>query len=157
VFVCENPAVLRAAAGALGPRGAALVCAEGAASVACRHLVAACVDAGATVMWRNDFDWPGLRMTAAALTRFGAAPWRMGAADYLAAIDSGSSGRPDRGSDSIGGGRPDSGRPGGSGAPLRGAPAASPWQPELASTMARTGRSVMEERLIPELLDDLRA
>jgi len=127
VYVCENPAVLRAAAG--GPC-APLMCTEGAASVACRRLVAAVVAAGAQVLWRNDFDWPGLRMTAAALERFGAQPWRMGRQDYGAA--------------------------GPGGTPLRGAPAASPWDPELAEMMARTGTSVMEERLLSHLLADLR-
>jgi uncharacterized protein (TIGR02679 family) len=130
VYVCENPAVLRAAAIALGSGCAALICAEGVASVACRHLVASCRRAGATIRWRNDFDWPGLRMTAAAVTRFSAVPWRMGAQDYDQAD--------------------------GEGAPLRGAAAASPWDPGLAVSLARTGRAVMEERLIPELLRDLR-
>ena len=40
--------------------------------------------------------------------------------------------------------------------PLRGAAAPSPWEPSLASTMAERGRAVMEERLIPLLLNDLR-
>ena len=131
VYVCENPAVLRAAATALGPDCAPLICAEGVASVACRHLVASCRQAGATIRWRNDFDWPGLRMTAAAVTRFSAKPWRMECHDYDQAD--------------------------GEGAALRGAAAASPWDPRLAESMLRTGRAVMEERLIPHLLRDLRS
>lgn len=127
VYVCENPAILRAAA---GRPSAPLICTEGVASVACRRLVAAAASAGAAVMWRNDFDWPGLRMTASALERFEARPWRMSAADYLAA---------------------------GPGAtPLRGAPATSPWDPDLAIAMSASGRSVMEERLLHHLLADLR-
>jgi hypothetical protein len=43
----------------------------------------------------------------------------------------------------------------GEGSPLRGAAAASPWDPGLAVSLARTGRAVMEERLIPQLLRDL--
>jgi Protein of unknown function C-terminus (DUF2399) len=40
--------------------------------------------------WRNDFDWPGIRMTAAALDRYpAAAPWRMAAADYPCAVGDG--------------------------------------------------------------------
>ena len=40
---------------------------------------------------------------------------------------------------------------------LCGSAAPSPWDPELAPEMARRGRAVMEERLIPLLLGDLRA
>ena len=40
--------------------------------------------------------------------------------------------------------------------PLRDTPATSPWDPALATTLETSGRSVMEERLIPVLLDDLR-
>lgn len=130
IFVCENPAVLRAAAGQLGSRCAPLVCTEGVASVACRRLISAAADAGARIHWRNDFDWPGLRMTAAAIATFCAVPWRMSAGDYRAAVASG-------------------------GTRLRGAPAPSPWEPELAAAMAANGRTLMEERMLPRLLTDL--
>ena len=83
--------------------------------------------------WRgaNDFDWTGLRITAAAVDRVGARPWRMGEADYAAAVVAGDT------------------------EPLRGTPAPSPWDPPLAASLAANGRSVMEERLIAELLADL--
>jgi uncharacterized protein (TIGR02679 family) len=131
VFVCENPAVLRAAAARLGPRSAPLVCSEGVPSTACWRLLAAAE--GADVIWRNDFDWAGLRITAAAVERIAARPWRMGEADYRAALSTGDS------------------------EPLRGAAAPSPWDPGLAAALAAAGRSVMEERLVPDLLDDLAA
>jgi uncharacterized protein (TIGR02679 family) len=127
VYVCENPAVLRAAATVLGAACAPLVCTEGVPSVACSRLLEA---AGpATIHWRNDLDWPGLRMTAQAIKRFGALPWRMSTADYLAAADDG--------------------------APLTGTPVASPWDDSLAEAMREAGRSVMEERLLSRLLADL--
>ena len=129
VFVCENPAVLRAAAARLGPRSAPLVCTEGVPSTACWRLLDAA--AGAEVSWRNDFDWAGLRITGAALDRTGARPWRMAEPDYTAALDAGGS------------------------EPLRGTPTPSPWDPVLATALAAAGRSVMEERLIPDLLADL--
>ena len=44
----------------------------------------------------------------------------------------------------------------GTGAALRGARVDSPWDPDLAEAMVRLGRSVMEERLLPHLLADLR-
>jgi hypothetical protein len=80
--------------------------------------------------WRNDFDWAGIRMTSAALARYpNARPWRMAAKDYLSAV--------------------------GPGQPLLGAPADTPWDEQLASEMKTAARSVMEERLLHDLLDDL--
>ncbi|MER5917385.1 TIGR02679 family protein [Streptomyces sp. NPDC001982] len=131
IFVCENPAVLRAAAGELKDTGAALVCTEGVPSAACHKLLGDAVRAGARLHWRADFDWAGLRITADAVTRHGAHPWRMTAADYTAALSKGES------------------------TPLAGPPAASPWDPELARAMEESGSTVMEERLLPALLSDL--
>jgi uncharacterized protein (TIGR02679 family) len=131
VFVCENPAVLRAAAGDLQDRSAALVCTEGVPSAACHKLLGDAVRAGARLHWRADFDWAGLRITAGAVARHGARPWRMTAADYTVALSKGES------------------------TPLAGPPAASPWDPELARAMQETGSTVMEERLLPALLSDL--
>ncbi|RZU52691.1 uncharacterized protein (TIGR02679 family) [Krasilnikovia cinnamomea] len=126
IYVCENPAVLRAAA---GHATAPLICTEGVPSVAVHTLLASRA-AGTVIRWRNDFDWAGIRLTAAALARYpDAVPWRMSGADYLDV-------------DAIG-------------LPLTGAPAASPWDHSLAEAMVATGRSVMEERLIGTLLDDL--
>ena len=127
IFVCENPAVLRAAA---GRRSRPLVCTEGVPSVAVHALLQA-ARPGTPIHWRNDFDWPGVRMTATALDRYPAArPWRMAAADYRA------------------------GAPGGM--PLTAGPAATPWDPPLATTMRESGHTVMEERLLNLLLHDLR-
>lgn len=131
IFVCENPAVLRAAAGELEDTGAALVCTEGVPSAACHKLLGAAVRAGARLHWRADFDWAGLRITADAMARHGARPWRMTAADYTVALSMGES------------------------TPLAGPPAASPWDPELARAMEESGRTVMEERLLSALLADL--
>lgn len=131
IFVCENPAVLRAAAGELQDTGAALVCTEGVPSAACHKLLGDAVRAGARLHWRADFDWVGLRITADAVVRHGARPWRMTVADYTAALGKGES------------------------TPLAGPPAASPWDPELARAMKESGSTVMEERLLPALLSDL--
>jgi uncharacterized protein (TIGR02679 family) len=129
VFVVENPAVLRASCAAYGPAAPPMVCTEGAASAAAHRLLGQA--APAALWWRNDFDWAGVRMTAAALARYPQArPWRMGVADYLGGSDSGQ--------------------------PLLGTPAPTPWDPGLATEMMAVGRSVMEERLLPTLLSDLR-
>jgi uncharacterized protein (TIGR02679 family) len=125
--VCENPAVLRAAAADLGPRCGPLVCTEGIPSAACHHLLSQ----ASVLHWRADFDWTGLRVVGAAIERYRAVPWRMGAGDYLDAAAAGES------------------------ETLKGPPAASAWDARLAAEMRASGRAVMEERLIPLLLGDL--
>jgi uncharacterized protein (TIGR02679 family) len=128
IFVCENPAVLRAAT--VAPSHP-LVCTEGVPSAAV-HAFLRGARVGTRIWWRNDFDWTGVRVTAAALVRYrSAAPWRMAATDYADAATTG--------------------------VPLRGSPVATPWDPELALAMRENGRAVMEERLLDELLGDLRA
>ncbi|WP_428962300.1 TIGR02679 family protein [Micromonospora fluostatini] len=130
VYVCENPAVLRAATTALGAQAPPLICTEGVPSVAVHTLLYAA--RGAVIRWRNDFDWTGVRLTAAALQRYpGAVPWRMTAADYLPAA--------------------------GTGTALLGTPTETPWDPSLGESMRRNGRAVMEERLLDRLIADLRA
>jgi uncharacterized protein (TIGR02679 family) len=127
IFVCENPAVLRAAA---GRTTAPLVCTEGVPSAAV-HALLATASSGTVIRWRNDFDWTGIRLTSSALRRYpGAVPWRMGADDYAAA-------------------------PGG--VPLSGIAAATPWDPGLAESMGVSGHAVMEERMLDLLLADLGA
>ena len=128
--VCQSPAVLRAAAGQLGTGSAPLVCTEGEPSVACYRLLRAAVATGTRIHWHGDFDWAGLRATAAAIRRLDAAPWRMGADDYRGALAASSE-------------------------PLRGPAADSPWDPRLAELMQASGRAVTEERQLPMLLADL--
>ncbi|WP_245627808.1 TIGR02679 family protein [Actinomadura oligospora] len=129
VYVCENPSVLRAAVAE--PPGAPLICTEGVPSAACHRLLEAVRNTGAAIRWRGDFDWTGLRTTTMAIDRYGAVPWRMTSDDYDTALGEGES------------------------EPLRGSPAASPWDPDLEQRLHATGRAVMEERLIPLLLADL--
>jgi uncharacterized protein (TIGR02679 family) len=128
IFVCENPAVLRAAAATFGGQARPLICTEGTPSVAAHQLLG--YTAPARIRWRNDFDWVGLRLTAAALGRYPrAVPWRMTGEDYLRAA--------------------------GTGPALLGARAESPWDPSLSAALSRVGRAVMEERLLDDLLADL--
>jgi uncharacterized protein (TIGR02679 family) len=130
IFVCESPVVLRAAAAELGAHGAALICTEGRVSEACDRLLGSA--AGARIHWRTDFDWPGVRMTAAATQRYAALPWRMATEDYLAALEAGP------------------------GDPLEGTRTAAPWDADLPAAMARERRAAREEWLLPALLGDLR-
>ncbi|GLY06924.1 MULTISPECIES: TIGR02679 family protein [Actinoplanes] len=126
VFVCENPAVLRAAA---GRATAPLICTEGVPSAALHALLAA-LPPTTVIHWRNDFDWTGIRLTRAALARYpGATPWRMSTDDYRSRA--------------------------GRGIPLLGTPATAPWDPPLTEAMTETGQAVMEERLLDVLLTDI--
>lgn len=128
IFVCENPAVLRAATN-LGAPTRPLVCAEGVPSAAAHALLRGAQ--AAVIRWRNDFDWTGVRLTAAALARYpNAVPWRMSREEYL----------------------PEASR----GPVLLGTPADTPWDPQLSEAMRQAGRAVMEERLLDGLLADLR-
>ncbi|MEZ0090870.1 TIGR02679 family protein [Streptacidiphilus sp. EB129] len=131
LYVCENPAVLRAAAAELAQGSAPLVCTEGVPSAACRRLLDAAVRAGARLHVRADFDWAGLRIAGSLLDSPRSTHWRMSAADYRDALAQVT------------------------GAPLVGTPAASPWDPDLAEQLAVRNSAVMEERLLPLLLSDL--
>ncbi len=131
IFVCGSPVVLRAAAAELGPGSAPLICTEGRLSAAADRLLGG-VAAGTGIRWRNDFDWPGVRLTAAATERYAALPWRMGAEDYLDALEAGGE------------------------EPLPGTRTATPWDLGLAAAMSHEQRAGREEWLLPALLADLR-
>jgi uncharacterized protein (TIGR02679 family) len=128
VSVCENPAVVAAAAHRLGAACAPLVCVEGQPSAAGQTLLRQLAGAGARLAYHGDFDWPGLRIGQLVVDRFDAEPWRFTTADYVAA-------------------------PGGP--PLQGRPATASWDPKLAAAMSSRGAAVHEEQVLDDLLDDL--
>ena len=128
VHVCENPAVLRRAASDLGAAAGPLLCTEGRPSTAF-HQLAGAVDG--ELRYHGDFDWPGIAIASSVMARHGAAPWRMGAADYLAAARA----------DSVA---------------LAGARRPTPWDPALADAMTATGTVVYEESVADTLIADLR-
>ncbi len=134
VFVCENPAVVEAAADALGTRSAPLVCVEGVPSTAAMVLLRGLSSAGARVRVHADLDWAGLRIAGQVLAETSGGPWRFTSADYRAALAAGQ-----------GGPR------------LTGAPASSPWDTSLAGAMREAGLSVPEERVLAGLIRDLGA
>lgn len=136
VLVCENPAVVAAAADRLGgeqPR-APLVCTEGMPDAAADLLLGRLAAVGCDVAFHADFDWGGVRIGAVLHRRYGARPWRFTAADYRAAVSSAARTRP-----------------------LPRTAAEAPWDPDLAPTMRTTARAVVEEQLLDVLLDDIDA
>ena len=133
VFVCENPAVIAAAADELGAGCPPLVCVEGQLSAAARALLAHLVAHNAHIAYHGDFDWGGVRIAAGVLALPRAKPWRYDAESYLAAVH------------------------GGLGSPLTGGtPLDTPWDPSLRSVIERHNVRVEEEHLISGLLADLR-
>lgn len=134
VYVCENPAVLRRASGALRAASAPLICTEGRPSTAFHRLAAAVVSGGGELRYHGDFDWPGVSIAGAVITRHGARPWRLSAADYLAGV---------RADDDY--------------VALSGAAQPTPWDPSLAEAMTATGRVVYEESVAGNLIADLSA
>lgn len=134
-FACENLSVIAEAADVLGADSAPLVCVAGNPVVAVMRLLDLAARGGATVAYHGDFDWPGVGIAARVLDRLGGhgRPWRLGAADYEAALDQ----RRDHFS------------------ALEGTPVATPWESSLAETMNRRSVAVEEEAVIEALLADL--
>lgn len=132
VHICENPAVVEAAADALGPRAAPLVCVEGVPSTGALTLLRSLAAAGARLRVHADLDWAGLRIAAQVLAEAGGSPWRMSTADYRAALALSHHGPP-----------------------LGGRRAQAAWDPELTPAMLEGGRAVLEEQVLEALLGDL--
>ena len=132
VFVCENPAVLEAAARQLGPSCPPLICVEGHLSAAARALLRTLRERGARFRYHGDFDWGGVRIADSVFALTGAAPWRYTSRDYLDAVDRGH------------------------GTPLNtGEPCDAPWDPHLRAAISARAVRVEEEHVLGELLADL--
>lgn len=131
VHVCENPAVLAAAADAHGPGCPPLICLQGQPSAAALALLRDLHAHGTALRYHGDFDWGGLRIATALLRRVPWRPWRYTAADYRAAAMTTTP------------------------SPLTGPPADSPWDPVLAEALSALGVRVEEETVLDTLLTDL--
>jgi uncharacterized protein (TIGR02679 family) len=129
IFVCENPAVVAAAADRLGASSAPIVCVSGQPSTAALALLRALAAGGADLAYHGDFDWGGIAIANLVLARAGARPWRFTAADYRSAA--------------------------GSGLPLGSRPVAASWDPTLLPAMVELGVAVHEEQVLGDLLADL--
>ena len=130
VFVCENPTVLARAADRLGAGCQPLVCTEGMPGTAPQVLLRQLAGAGACLRYHGDFDWPGIGIGNLVMGRFGAEPWRFGAADYRHAAEH-------------------------SQLALDGEPVGACWDTELTASMRELGRAIHEEAVLAELLSDL--
>lgn len=86
LYVCENPAVVAAAAEALGRRCRPLVCSAGWPSTAVAAVLDAAERAGMTIGVHADFDAAGVAILERISARPGARPWRFGLDDYRAAL-----------------------------------------------------------------------
>ncbi|WP_245877244.1 TIGR02679 family protein [Streptomyces glaucescens] len=132
VHICENPAVLSAAADTLGPACPPMVCLQGQPSAAALTLLRDLSMRGACLLYHGDFDWGGVRIAAALARSVPWRPWRYTAADYRAAVTAAAE------------------------APnLTGPPAATPWDPALAVALAERSVRVEEETVLDDLLTDL--
>ncbi|WP_309248791.1 TIGR02679 family protein [Streptomyces sp. MNP-20] len=132
VWICENPAVLAAAADVHGARSAPLVCLQGQPSAAAVTLLRHLHTGGARLRYHGDFDWGGLRIAAALLQRVPWSPWRYTTADYRTAL-----------------------RTVPLGPPLSGTRAEAPWDPGLPGVLEDAGTRVEEEAVLNDLLSDL--
>lgn len=137
VSVCENPAVVEAAATHLGAACPAVVCVEGQPSVAARSLLSGLIDGGAEMRYHGDFGAGGITIANTVIGEMSARPWRFCTEDHamaLASLDADRIGLP----------------------PLRGGsvPEAS-WDRDLALAIEACGVEVEEEHVLDLLVADL--
>ncbi|WP_405683150.1 TIGR02679 family protein [Streptomyces sp. NBC_00057] len=132
VRICENPAVVAAAADAHGTGCAPLICLQGQPSAAALALLGTLHAQGSTLLYHGDFDWGGLRIASTLLRHVAWLPWRYTATEYRTAV-----------------GRTTPL------APLTGRPVDSPWDPGLRPALVELGVRVEEESVLDDLLTDL--
>ncbi|MEU3351155.1 TIGR02679 family protein [Streptomyces sp. NPDC037389] len=132
VRICENPAILAAAADTHGAGCPPLVCLQGQPSAAALALLRHLHGDGTSLLYHGDFDWGGLRIANVLMSHVPWRPWRFTATDYRA-LAAGAAQLP----------------------PLTGTPAASPWDPALAQALSELGVRVEEEVALADLLADL--
>lgn len=133
VFVCENPAVVAAAADHLGEQAPGMVCLDGMPSTAALVVLEALSGTDRVVAYHGDFDWSGLTIATVLARKVPVArPWRFTTADYCGAVGAGFGT-----------------------VPLTGRATESPWDEDLAPAMAEAGVAVYEEQVLAGLLDDL--
>ncbi|WP_446223339.1 TIGR02679 family protein [Nocardia sp. IBHARD005] len=131
IYVCENPAVVAAAADRFGATCPPLICTAGQPSAAVIRLLDLLTDAGASLRYHGDFDWYGIAIANFLRRRYTWHPWRFTAIDYTATTLPSEK------------------------APLRGNCVDATWDGELAAAMVGRGVQIEEELVIDQLLTDL--
>lgn len=86
VFVCENPAVVSAAAERLGNQARPLVCGGGWPNTAVSLLLERTKQSGCELRYQGDFDAEGARIAEHMRRRHQATSWRFDAPTYTAAV-----------------------------------------------------------------------
>lgn len=132
VHVCENPAVVVAAAERLGAACRPLICVEGVPNTAADDLLRSVAAAGGEIRVHADFDGGGVRIMNLLVARHGGVPWRFGARDYLAAVSKLATT-----------------------VELDGRVDDTPWDPDLAVELREHRRVVYEEQVLDDLLAEL--
>ena len=134
VSVCENPAVIAAAADRFGTAAGAvpLVCVNGQPGAAVTRLLTQLVDGGARLRYHGDFDAGGLAIARTVARSVPWSSWRFGETDYRIACESSLA-------TSV----------------FSGAVGATPWDSGLAGAMEELRLRVEEESVLADLLDDL--
>lgn len=135
ILVVENPRIVEAAA----QRHASMpvISTNGNPSSTVLLLLSQLLASGAELRYHGDFDAAGLAICARVMA-LGLAPWRMRAADYLAAVAS---------ADAEGAILPRDTQ----------APGPTPWDPALQSIFEQERRIVHQERLLSSLIEELEA
>ncbi|PRY70611.1 uncharacterized protein (TIGR02679 family) [Glaciihabitans tibetensis] len=139
VFVCENAAVVAAAADRLGATCPPVVCTAGQPGAAVIALLEMLSAGGAVLHYHGDFDWDGLATARAFTRRVAWVPWRFDSDAYGDALALSAQ------------------TPSAQSAPLAGVPGESPWDRTLATAMGVSGLKVEEEVVLDLLLGDLAA
>ena len=137
ISICENPTVLEAAAASLSTASPPVVCVSGMPGRAVTLLLDALSEAGCLLRYHGDFGAGGITIANLVIDRHRASPWRMWTADHAEALERmQSSGREL--------------------VRLRGRVPDASWDRELAPAITACGFEITEERVLEELLDDLR-
>ncbi len=131
IFVVENPRLVEAAAQLRAEKP--LISTNGQPSSTVLLLLTQLLDAGAELRYHGDFDTAGLAICER-LTSLGLVPWRMSAADYVAALAAADAEQATL--------------------PIEPhAPGPTPWDPALCEVFDRERRIVHQERLLSELIE----
>ncbi len=130
IYICENPAVVAAAADQLGAGCAPLICTYGQPRAALNHLLSQLHKAGARLVYHGDFDWPGISIANTIMHRFGAKPWHFDRAAYRHAATTGKM-------------------------ELTGKLINAEWDPGLSLAMEDKKIAIPEERVLDLLLESL--